>query len=71
MGSLKKFTARKCNKILSRDTSFWQQENYDHVIRNYDQLLRIIKYTLNNPVKAGLTATSEEWQWNYYNSDLL
>lgn len=51
---LKRFTARECNKILNRSGTFWQHESYDHVVRDYNELQRIVEYVLNNPVKAGL-----------------
>lgn len=51
--SLKRYTACECKKILNRTGAFWQPESYDHLIRNQDELERIIAYSLNNPVKAG------------------
>jgi putative transposase len=69
--SLKRFTAHKANKELGRTGNFWQHENYDHMIRNYDELITKTEYILNNPVKAGLVDSPEKWQWNYYNVDLL
>jgi hypothetical protein len=54
MHSLKRFTARRCNEILGRRGSFWQDESYDHCVRGEDELSRIIEYVELNPVKAGL-----------------
>ncbi len=71
MESLKGYTAFECNKVLKRKGKFWHHENYDHVVRNQEELIRIIKYTLNNPVKAGLCQEQEKWEWNYYNSELI
>lgn len=68
---LKRFTARECNKILNRSGAFWQHESYDHVVRDYDELQRIIKYVLYNPVKAGLCEKWEDWRWSYCNTDYL
>ncbi len=65
IANLKKFTARECNKILGRTGAFWQHESYDHVIRNEVSLHRTIQYVLNNPVKALLCNTPEEWEWSY------
>jgi len=55
--SLKRHTARHSNLILGRSGTFWQDESYDHIVRNEKELERIIKYVLNNPVKAGLVET--------------
>ena len=71
MESLKRYTALECNNLLSRHGSFWQHENYDHVVRNQKELVRIVKYILSNPVKAGLCNTLEEWKWNYFNPKLI
>ncbi len=46
-------------------------ESYDHVIRTADELERTIQYVLNNPVKAGLVASWEEWPWSYIKPGLL
>jgi len=71
MQDLKKYTAREANKILQREGDFWQHESYDHVVRNVDELNKIVKYVLNNPVKAGLCKTSDDWVWSYYNPKYL
>lgn len=63
--SLKWYTALECNKILNRSGAFWQHESYDHVVRDEDELTRIIEYVLNNPVKAGLVDKWEDWRWSY------
>lgn len=69
--NLKKYTARECNKLLNRSGTFWQHESYDHVVRDKKELIRIVKYVLNNPVKAGLCEKWEDWKWNYCNYELL
>jgi len=68
---LKGSTARECNKLINRSGTFWQHESYDHVVRDKKELIRIVKYVLNNPVKAGLCEKWEDWKWNYCNLELL
>ena len=63
--SLKRHTAREANKILQRKSTFWQEESYDHFIRDDSELERIVKYVLHNPVKAGLVKEQTDWKWNY------
>jgi putative transposase len=63
--SLKRYTAREANKMLERQGAFWQQESYDHVVRDEGDFRRVVAYVLNNPVKAGLASTWEEWPWSY------
>jgi REP element-mobilizing transposase RayT len=70
MKSFKMFTGREANKLLKRSGPFWQHESYDHVIRNNNDLFRITNYILNNPVKANLCDSQEDWPWNYINLDL-
>ena len=65
MHSLKRYTARESNLLLGREGQFWQHENYDHVVRDEAELERIIRYVLNNPVKAGLVQHWEEGPWSY------
>jgi REP element-mobilizing transposase RayT len=63
--SWKRFTAREANKILGRTgQTFWQPEPYDHWIRNEEEHVRCVRYVINNPVKARLCASSEEWKWS-------
>lgn len=63
--SLKRHTAREANKILQRSGAFWQDESYDHFIRDEAELERIIKYVLYNPVKANLVKEQADWKWSY------
>jgi putative transposase len=67
----KRFTALQCNKILKRTGSFWHAESYDHLVRDDDELKRVIKYSLNNPVKAKFVRHWTDWKWNYLKKELL
>ncbi len=58
------FTARRCNQLLGTAGTFWQDESYDHVVRNVEELLRIVEYVENNPVKANLVAAAIDWRWS-------
>jgi|ERR1051325_106438 REP element-mobilizing transposase RayT len=63
--SIKGYTARQCNKFLSRTgQKFWQDESFDHAVRNHDEFWRIKNYIERNPVKAGLVARPEDWAWS-------
>jgi len=63
--SLKRHTARQSNLILGRSGSFWQDESYDHVVRNDAEFERIVRYVLHNPVKAKLVKEQKDWKWMY------
>ena len=63
--SIKSASARSANRILSRaGRPFWQDESFDHWVRNPDQEQRIVRYIESNPVSAGLTATPASWPWS-------
>ena len=67
MHSLKRFTARECNKLLGRQGTFWQDESYDHSVRNEDELERIIDYVELNPVGSQLAPNREAWPFSSAN----
>ena len=70
MQSLKGVTARSANLALKRGGAFWEHESYDHFVRDEAEYLRIIKYTLNNPVKAKLVQHWQDWAGNYLAPEL-
>jgi len=57
--SWKSFTAKQANTILGRQGQFWQEEYYDHLIRDEEDFCGNVNYILANPAKAGL----EDWAW--------
>jgi len=71
MQAHKGYTASQSNKILKRRGQFWQYESYDHYVRDYEELLRIVRYILYNPVKAGFVNDHEKWQYNYVEPSVI
>ena len=65
MQSLKRHTAHECNLLLGRKGAFWQAESYDHIVRDLAEWKRIVRYVLNNPVKAGLVSDWRQWPYSY------
>ena len=65
MRLLKGSTSRLCNLELGRNGAFWHHESYDHYVRDETELNRIIKYIVNNPVKAGLVDGWKNWKFTY------
>jgi len=62
--SWKGFTAREANRVLRRTgLRFWQDESYDHLIRDDDDMHRCCHYTTMNPVNAGLCKEQGAWKW--------
>ncbi len=64
LGPLKGFTGHQANRLLGRSGAFWQDESYDHLVRNGQSFERIRHYIEWNPVKAGLALTPEEFAWS-------
>ena len=63
--SLKRATAKAANEILGlAGQPFWQDESYDHLVRDRAEFQRIIAYIENNPVRAGLAPTAEAYPWS-------
>jgi len=64
LGPLKGFTAHQANLLLGIHGPFWQDESYDHLVRSGAEFDRIRAYIEQNPVKAGLAASAEEFPWS-------
>jgi len=71
MHSIKTYSAKKCNEILSRTGQFWHHESYDHLIRDYDDFSYHLKYIWDNPLKAGLVINPEDWKYSWVNEEYL
>lgn len=54
--SWKSFTAKEANKLLNRTGEFWQDESFDHIVRDEQALENFAFYIEQNPVHAGLRA---------------
>jgi REP element-mobilizing transposase RayT len=63
--SLKSITAKRANAMLAlTGGSFWQEESYDHLVRNEREFERIRNYIEQNPVRAGLVTDAGEYRWS-------
>ena len=54
MHSLKSYTAKQVKTILAREGAVWQEQYYDHAVRKSENLIEVVLYMLNNPVRSGL-----------------
>ncbi|MDZ4277654.1 MAG: transposase [Dehalococcoidia bacterium] len=43
--------------------SLWQKSYYDHLLRRGEDVAEVVRYILENPVRAGLAATAEEYPY--------
>lgn len=46
-------------------TTVWASESFDRYIRNDKHYLYTINYIINNPVKAGLVHSPDDWEGTY------
>ena len=57
--SWESFTAKEADKVLGRSGAFWQDEYYDHLIRDEEDFHHALQYVIDNPERAGL----HDWPW--------
>jgi putative transposase len=63
--SLKGITAKRANAMLAlTGRPFWQEESYDHLVRNEREFESIRNYIEGNPVRAGLVKEAHEYRWS-------
>jgi hypothetical protein len=54
--SWKSFTAHEVGKLKQTSGTFWQDESFDHIVRDEHELEKFASYIEQNPLKAGLRA---------------
>jgi len=61
--SIKSFSAHQINKLLGRRGPVWDEEFFDHAIRNPEALAGKIEYVLFNPVQNKLATRPSQYRW--------
>jgi REP element-mobilizing transposase RayT len=61
--SFKSWTAQKINNAEGRSGPLWQDESYDHIIRNREDYEEKAAYILDNPRRRGLVVDGAQWPW--------
>ncbi len=54
VGAWKSVAAHRINPLLKRSGTLWQEETFDHIVRDAAHLRRFEIYVQDNPAKAGL-----------------
>jgi type I restriction enzyme R subunit len=62
--SIQSYTATMCNRVRGVSGAYWQTETFDHWARDESEMLRIIDYIEQNPVKANLVDCPQKWRWS-------
>lgn len=68
VGNWKSWTSRAIKALgLPRSapaaTTLWQREFFDHVLRSAESYGEKWSYVRDNPVRAGLVSTADEWKY--------
>ena len=63
MQAMKSVSSRLINRVLDRSGRVWQTESFDHVLRSDESVRQKAEYICQNPVRAGLGATADDYRW--------
>ena len=61
MHSIKSYSAHEINHLRGSQGIIWQDEYFDRIVRDEDELIEKWQYMLENPVKAGLAKLPDEY----------
>ena len=64
--AIKSLTQGVARRLIGNGEHFWQKRYYDLNVRNHRQFMHKLRYVHRNPVKRGLCARPEDWQWSSY-----
>ena len=53
-------------RLIGEAEHFWQKRYYDFYVRTYRQFVEKLRYIHRNPVKRGLCARPEDWEWSSF-----
>ena len=63
LNSIKGAASHSINRLLKRKGHVWQDESFDHVVRNFERLEARIEYIRQNPVEADIVKRPEDYKW--------
>lgn len=68
MHSIKSYSAKQIPKVMPHIGTIWQPERYDHIVRNDRAFTAIWNYICQNPVKATLATSPENYPFLWQES---
>ncbi len=71
VSGVKKFTARRINESRRTNGHLWQDERFDHIVRDRGWLGDFVEYILRNPVEDGICARPSDYAWTYLSASIL
>jgi len=66
MKGIKGVSARKINQARGIRGSLWQDESFDRIVRDQEELEEKLQYILNNPIKEGLAEDAFDYPGLYF-----
>ena len=63
VGCWKEWSAKTSCRTLFLDAPLWQERFFDHALRSDESYSQKWAYVRDNPVRAGLAESWEEWPW--------
>jgi len=66
----KSYTANHINKLMNRTGPLWQDERFDHIIRDPISFEQKWHYVRQNPCQKGLVTRPEDYKWLYEHNGL-
>jgi putative transposase len=69
VGNWKSWTSRAINALgrprsAPAATTLWQREFFDHVLRSNESYAEKWNYVRENPVRAGLVKSADDWSYS-------
>jgi REP element-mobilizing transposase RayT len=65
MSGIKGASAHSVNRALCRKDHVWQDESFDHVLRNNESIDGKVEYILANPMREGLAKRPGDYPWSW------
>src|SRR5437867_3864944 len=62
--SWKILSSKRANALLGRSGQLWQEDYRDRYMRDEEHYWKTVRYIENNPVKAGLVKSPEQWRFS-------
>ena len=71
VGGVKKFTARTINAASGAAGHLWQDERFDHIVRDDAWFSKFVRYIVWNPVEEGLADKPAEYRWTVLHDEVI
>ncbi|MEG4581769.1 transposase [Microcoleus sp. MON1_C5] len=68
--SMKSYSSKQIPQVMKHIGTVWQDERHDHIVRDEREFQVFWEYIRQNPVKAGLSVTPEEYPFFWQISEV-